>query len=191
MATAATLSSPICNDDQFLARAMAGNRDALAELFRRHRLVSYRVGFRLLNQEAAALDAVRDGFIKALTTFAFRTECTFKAWLLCRVSDIALERRRSLESLHDVLPFRNAPVRRSFPKWQQAARRREDVLQSIHQALATLPESLRQTLVLHSEGELSYREVAEVTGVSTDEVTNRLVDARRQVRTYLATQHQL
>src|SRR6516164_8266425 len=80
------------SDEQLLARFGNGDREALEELFRRYRQLAYRVAFRLLGQEADALDAVQDGFIKALTHLSgFRGKSSFKTWLLRVVSNAALD----------------------------------------------------------------------------------------------------
>src|SRR6266404_9920527 len=62
--------SSICSvgpsDECLWARSQKGDRQARAELFSRHRSLAYRVAYRLLGNEADALDAVQDGFMKAL-----------------------------------------------------------------------------------------------------------------------------
>ena len=79
-------------DEQLLSRAALGSKDALDELFRRYRLVAYRVAFRLLNNEADALDAVQEAFIKALTHLpSFEGRSSFKTWLLRVVSNASLD----------------------------------------------------------------------------------------------------
>src|SRR5215475_656101 len=86
-ASTATLS-----DEHLLDRFSAGDREALEELFRRYRLAAYRVAHRLLGNEADALDAVQDGFIKALTHLSgFQGRSSFKTWLLRVVSNSALD----------------------------------------------------------------------------------------------------
>src|SRR5947209_7748385 len=85
-------SVPEISDEQLLARFGAGDRAALDELFRRYRTMAYRVAFRLLGREADALDAVQDGFIKALTHLdGFQGRSSFKTWLLRVVSNAALD----------------------------------------------------------------------------------------------------
>src|SRR6187431_3077231 len=64
MAALSTLTAP--SDEQLVVRSAAGDRSALEELFRRYRQVAYRVAYRLLSNEADALDAVQNGFVKAL-----------------------------------------------------------------------------------------------------------------------------
>src|SRR5437660_9060944 len=86
------VSPPAASDHELLARHAAGDREALEELFQRYRAVAYRVAYRLLGQEADALDAVQDGFLKALTHLsAFQGRSSFKTWLLRVVSNAALD----------------------------------------------------------------------------------------------------
>src|SRR4051812_17180564 len=98
------------SDDQLLARSHAGDRGALDELFRRYRSLAYRVAYRLLGREADALDAVQEGFVKALTHLhGFQGRSSFKTWLLRVVSNAALDlgrqrSRREAVSLHALEP---------------------------------------------------------------------------------------
>src|SRR5437868_8488225 len=80
------------SDEQLLARHATGDRLALEDLFRRYRQPAYRVAHRLLGNEADALDAVQDGFVKVLTHLAaFQGRSSFKTWLLRVVSNAALD----------------------------------------------------------------------------------------------------
>src|SRR4029079_13477004 len=94
-----------------------GERSALEELFRRYRQPAYRVAFRLLGNEADGLDALQDGFVKALTHLtSFQGRSSFKTWLLRVVSNAALDlgrqrgRRETLSldltSADDITPAR-------------------------------------------------------------------------------------
>src|SRR5437763_11254644 len=91
--TACTAPGPaVPRDDQLLGRFTAGDRLALDELFRRYRQPAHRVAFRLLGNEADALDAVQEGFVKALTHLhGFQGRSSFKTWLLRVVSNAALD----------------------------------------------------------------------------------------------------
>src|SRR5881409_830616 len=83
---------PTPSDEQLLGRFAAGERQALEELFRRYRQPAFRVAYRLLGNEADALDAVQEGFVKALTHLhGFQGRSSFKTWLLRVVSNAALD----------------------------------------------------------------------------------------------------
>src|SRR5882672_8048126 len=90
-------SNPLClNDEALLTKAIGGERAALDELFRRYRSVAYRVAHRLLGNEADALDAVQDAFVKALLHLpSFQGRSSFKTWMLRVVSNAALDLGRA------------------------------------------------------------------------------------------------
>src|SRR5882724_13645274 len=82
----------VLSDEALLKKAVAGERDSLDELFRRYRLVAYRVAHRLLGNEADALDAVQEAFVKALIHLpSFQGRSSFKTWMLRVVSNAALD----------------------------------------------------------------------------------------------------
>src|SRR5437764_14968829 len=92
MAAGTAPCPPAPSDGLLLERFAAGDRTALDELFRRYRQPAFRVAFRLLGNEADALDAVQEGFVKALTHLqSFEGRSSFKTWLLRVVSNAALD----------------------------------------------------------------------------------------------------
>jgi RNA polymerase sigma-70 factor (ECF subfamily) len=179
------------SDEQLLARHAAGERPALEELFRRYRQPAYRVAHRLLGNEADALDAVQDGFVKVLTHLpAFEGRSSFKTWLLRVVSNAALDlgrqrRRRTASEPPGVEP-RPDDVAALIWDDPMAGMERADLRRLIDAGLARLPEPQRQTFVLHVDADLSYREVAEALGISIGTVMSRLYYARQKLRGYLA-----
>src|SRR5262245_19650210 len=92
MAAVTAPCPPVSSDEQLLRCYAAGQRSALDELFRRYRQPAYRVAYRLLGHEADALDAVQEGFVKALSRLeSFQGRSSFKTWLLRVVSNAALD----------------------------------------------------------------------------------------------------
>ncbi len=183
---------PAPSDECLLARLADGERGVLDELFGRYRLLAYRVAHRLLGNEADALDAVQEGFVKALTHLdSFQGRSTFKTWLLRVVSNAALDLGRQ-RGRRETLSL-DAPANGERESVQPLAYEdpgrgleRTDLRRLLNEALATLPEAQRQTFVLHADAELSYRDVAEALGISIGTVMSRLYYARQKLRTYLA-----
>jgi RNA polymerase sigma-70 factor (ECF subfamily) len=192
MAVITAACPPTPSDEQLLARLARGDRDALEELFRRYRTLAYRVAHRLLGHEADALDAVQDGFAKALTHLTgFQGRSSFKTWLLRVVSNAALDlgRQRGRREALSLDAFAAGERERLDPQVATnpaAGLERDDLRRQLDRALAALPEAQRRTFVLHAEAELSYREVAEVLGISIGTVMSRLYYARQKLRAYLA-----
>jgi RNA polymerase sigma-70 factor (ECF subfamily) len=72
--------------------------EQLDDLFRRCKQPAFRVAIRVLGNEADALDAVQEGFVKALAHLQdFQARSSFKTWLMHIVYNAALEmgRKRS------------------------------------------------------------------------------------------------
>jgi RNA polymerase sigma-70 factor (ECF subfamily) len=181
----------VLSDEALLKKAIAGERASLDELFRRYRMVAYRVAHRLLGNEADALDAVQEAFIKVLVHLpSFQGRSSFKTWFLRVVSNAALDlgrqrSRRETLSLDGLGPkFREEcePLLHPDPARELE---RLDLRRKLHEALAQLPAAQRQTFVLHAEAELSYREVADSLGISIGTVMSRLYYARQRLRVLL------
>jgi RNA polymerase sigma-70 factor (ECF subfamily) len=190
MAAFTATCPPVPSDEQLLACFAAGRREALEELFRRYRTPAYRVAHRLLGHEADALDAVQEGFVKALTHLdSFRGQSSFKTWLLRVVSNAALDLGRQRGRRETVSLPGNASDSDSSPTVPDDPTRRlerADLRRILDEALAALPDAQRQTFVLHADAGLSYREVADVLGISIGTVMSRLYYARQKLRAFLA-----
>jgi RNA polymerase sigma-70 factor (ECF subfamily) len=190
MTTASAGCPPILSDDQLLSQFAAGDRSALDELFRRYRQPAYRVAYRLLGNEADALDAIQEGFVKALTHLAgFQGRSSFKTWLLRVVSNAALDLgrqrgRRETVSLDAGHPGGDHARLLTLDDTTQGLDR-ADLRSLLDQALALLSSVQRQTFVLYAEAGLSYREVAEAMGASIGTVMSRLYYARQKLRAFL------
>lgn len=186
-----TASAPIAvpTDAELLAQYSGGELAALDELFSRYRMPAYRVAYRLLGREADALDATQNGFIKAFTHLdRFRGHSSFKTWLMRIVCNASLDlgRQRKREGWNDQPTMRNGAIETDERLPRACEMERADLRRAIDKALAQLPETQRQTFVLHVDGELTYREVAETLGISMGTVMSRLFYARQKLKTLLA-----
>ena len=189
MAPGSALALP--SDGDLLDRAGRGDRDALNELFRRYRLVAYRVAYRLLGNEADALDAVQEAFAKALTHLGgFQGRSSFKTWLLRIVSNASLDLgrargRREALSFDAMGPQHREEVEPLVADMAGRDLERADLRLLLKRALDQLPPAQRRTFVLHAEAGLSYREVADTLNISIGTVMSRLFYARQKLRALL------
>ena len=58
----------------------------------------------------------------------------------------------------------------------------EELTQRIKDAIATLPESYREAFVMHRFRDMSYKEIAEILGISPKTVDYRIQQALKQLR---------
>jgi RNA polymerase sigma-70 factor (ECF subfamily) len=178
-------------DEQLLDHYSSGDGAALGELFRRYRWLAYRVAYRHLGQEADALDAVQEGFVKAIHHLdGLRRRDLFKAWLLRVVANAAIDLRRKRG--HYQTTGLGADWLRDAEREQPAAAEEAlhnlegaELRHALDEALAGLPEAHRQTFILHADAGLPYKDVAAALGVPIGTVMSRLYYARRKLQKVL------
>ena len=133
----------------------------------------------LVRDPALAEDVVQDATLRALSYFSTYRGGDPKAWLLRIVRNtaytaLAAARRTGTDSLDDA-PALQVADRAPDPEEALTERQRADRLDA---ALAALPVELRECLVLRELEDLSYKDIAGITGVPIGTVMSRLWRAR-------------
>jgi RNA polymerase sigma factor (sigma-70 family) len=88
--------TPEPSDEDLVARALAGGRDALEALLRRHERWLYNLALRVLQAPEDAEDATQESLLKIATRLAtFRGESAFRTWAYRVALRHLLDRKRS------------------------------------------------------------------------------------------------
>ncbi len=153
-------------DDRELAQAIvAGDRDAFRLLVERESGPLVRACARVLGDPDAAEDVAQECFVTAYQLIgSWRGEGSLHGWLLRIAINRAL---RAVKLQRPLLPLENEsgePL--AIPGGSEPL---PDVLMAerdrlVQQAVASLPEPYRETIVLRYFGELSIAEIASQTG---------------------------
>jgi len=180
-------------DAALVERLKGGDTKALDDLFRRHRDAAFGIAYRLLGAREDALDVVQESFIHVLRGIdGFRGQSSFRTWLYRIVTHAALDYRRYRSHRQaDSLDAENAPEPPATgpgePSPQEEAQE-HDLRRAIDEALANVSEKNRAALVLYALEGMSYKEVAEVLGISIGTVMSRIFNARQRLRELLASE---
>jgi RNA polymerase sigma factor (sigma-70 family) len=141
-----------------------------------HMEAAYSLARYLARDGAAAEDIVQNAFLQALRGFAgFHGEAP-KAWLLAIVRNCFLDWARSNSRTMAPPDDMPEPVDEETPEIL-LARQRDVVL--MRATLEDLPEPFREAIVLRELEELSYKEIAMITGVPIGTVMSRLARGRQ------------
>ena len=143
----------------------------------------FRVAYAILRNRHDAEDAVQETFLKLYrnqTWKAVNDERAFLARTAWRVAVDRLPQQKPDDIGPDDVPPSTAPSpeQHAIAAGQHAA---------IHRMIDSLPEELRQPLVLSAIDELNSREVATILGVPEGTVRTRLMRARQMLKQKLAT----
>src|ERR1700722_16001381 len=137
----------------------------------------------LVGDATLAEDVVQDAALRALSYFGSYRGGDGRAWLLRIVRNAAygaLAARRSNGAAGLTADGESTARQIADPADDpEAALVRREGFARLDQALAALPAELRECLVLRELEELSYKEVAHITGVPIGTVMSRLWRARQ------------
>jgi RNA polymerase sigma factor (sigma-70 family) len=185
-------------DAVLVRRARGGDRDAFAELVRRHRPLLLRSCARMVGEERAA-DAAQDAVLTAMLSLdRLRRPASFGAWLVgiglnaCRTqlrgSDPLMPATPSLSLQNRVRgsdPLRpgSDPLRPGSDPHEIVAAR--EVAALVRAAIAELPRGQREAVTLYYLAGLTQAEAAEHLGIPPGAVKTRLHKARASLRARL------
>jgi RNA polymerase sigma-70 factor (ECF subfamily) len=181
-----TLDLAGCTDGELAALALAGRQTAYGELMRRYRDGVYRLIRGHIGDGDAALDVTQQAFLSAFTSLGRYDQARpFRLWIariaINKCHDWA--RRRAVRKLLSfALPIEEANAvadDRATPETLLADR--QDLARTMA-AIATLPQPLRDTIVLRTIDGFSQAETADVLGISEKAVETRLYRARSRLQ---------
>jgi RNA polymerase sigma factor (sigma-70 family) len=143
----------------------------------------------LTRDDADADDVVQEAFLRALRYFGgFRGEASqSRAWVLAIVRNTAhtwLRRHRADASTTEFDETIHSDAAADEHPGSELARR--DSQATLAEALAALPDHLREVIVLREIEGLSYKEIGEVMDVPIGTIMSRLSRARKRLQETLA-----
>ncbi|NBC70108.1 RNA polymerase sigma factor [Paenibacillus sacheonensis] len=134
----------------------------------------------LTRREHLAEDIAQDTFIRAFRAVeSFRGQCAVKTWLFKIARNTAFNYTKSA-FLRKVTLVGLLPDQRRSPS-AESAYFSTGFADDIWSAVLRLPRVFREILILHAHEELSYRELAELLGISEGTVKSRLCRARTKL----------
>jgi RNA polymerase sigma factor (sigma-70 family) len=146
----------------------------------------------LTGSRADSQDVVQDACLRALRGIGNFSNGNARAWVLTIVRHTAYtwlhkNRPAALVPVEDIEAVERTQSIELDVETPEKALIAQDDATLLEAAIATLPAPLRETLLLRELHELSYREIAEVTGVLIGTVMSRLARARDRIISIMTT----
>jgi len=152
-----------------------------------HLDAAYRFARWLSRSSTDAEDVVQEAFLRAFRAFDTLRGTDVKAWLLaivrnCHATALRQQQRRAAVPLpaEDEESFGADAI--AAPPDPQSDALAADEKRTLDRLIAALPEEHREVLLLRELEELSYREIAAVTGIPIGTVMSRLARARAALK---------
>ena len=185
MNESAKMASPAIESEPVMWTSEAASPDVRVErLVREHARLVYRVAYSVLRDHHDAEDAVQETFLRVHRFRAKLAEVEDeRAWLARIAWRAAVDKvtsRKPAYSLDDAASaVQELAAGGASAEEIAGGRQMQGILEAL---IATLPEDLRQTLVLSTVQELTSPQVAAVLGIPEGTVRTRLMRARALLR---------
>ncbi len=144
-------------------------------------LLLFKIAARIVLDDEAAEDLVHDSYIKANTKkLVFPSMDDAKFWLIRVVKNAALNYAK--RKVREKKAYQKAL--REDTRVQTSGETdllRADARKRMNAALEKLPKNMREVLVLREYGDLNYKEIGKVLGITEGNVKVRMFRAREQL----------
>lgn len=175
-------------DGELIISAVGGRVDGFEELVRRYQRPITSYVFRMLGDYESSLDVTQEVFIKVYNSLGkYSAEYKFSTWLYRIAHNAAVDHLRRNSVTPQSLEAENADGTFQIQIESRAAspeqdRERSEWRTEIDAVVRCLPPAYRDLILLRHSRDLSYDEIAEVTGLPLGTVKNRLFRAREMMR---------
>jgi RNA polymerase sigma-70 factor (ECF subfamily) len=168
------------SDEDLVARVARGDTDAFTALYRRYERPVFGVLFRLAGRRALAEEWLQEAFTRVWRAAATHDPArgAVRTWIFAIALNTARRDLRLLSSRAAHVPVDDAALALrddEAPGEGQIADRLDEGRRraAVQAALAELPDFLREVVVLRCSRELSFAEIAEVTGAPEGTLKSR------------------
>jgi RNA polymerase sigma-70 factor, ECF subfamily len=171
-------------------RALEALESPLESLVQQHARLVYRIAYAVLRHHHDAEDATQETFLRVLRySRKLAGVEDHKTWLARIAWRVAIDRNRQLGRKREMPlydPEQPLPEVASSDAAADEALQGAQVSDVLELMIASLPEKLRQPLILSTIEEMSPREVAATLGINEAAVRSRVFRARQILREKLA-----
>jgi RNA polymerase sigma-70 factor (ECF subfamily) len=172
-------------DADIVRRVRDGDVDAYRLLVDRHYRRCLRFAARMLGNRVDAEDAVQDTFIRAYRFLdRYEERNRFGSWLMhILVNECRAMLDRERHARHSVVGFDVVPDIPAGDESENGSRR--DLATDLNAALARLEPKHREAIILKYANDLTYEDMAEVTGLRVSALKMRVKRAREHLEALL------
>jgi len=169
------------SDENLLAQAREGSRNALGDLFSRYVDLLYGVALKYHQDSARAEDAVMEIFEKYQNKIMTQNIQTFRPWLYVLAKNHCLEQLRKQKKIaekkanYDLMQSEDVyhPYKEDL---------KENQLQSLEICIETLKNEQKQMIQLFYLEQRSYKEISEKLSMNWEKVRSHIQNGRRNLK---------
>ena len=168
------------NDSQLMSQYKNGNEEAFTTLVNRHTKKIYTTIYLIVKDQYLAEDLLQETFMKVVNTIktgSYNEEGKFLPWVTRIAHNLAIDYFRKTKrqptivmedgsSVFNTLEFSERSI--------ESKKIKEETHALLRNLIKELPDAQREVLMMRHYMEMSFREIAETTGVSINTALGRM-----------------
>jgi RNA polymerase sigma-70 factor (ECF subfamily) len=179
-------------DSQLLSAYKNGDEEAFKQLLEKYRNRVYTTVYLIVKDHYTAEDLTQDVFIKVIKTIKngkYNEEGKFAPWLLRISHNLAIDYFRKQKRSPTIIRDDGTDIFNSLSFAESSIetnRINKETHKKIRELIRTLPKSQREVLIMRHFTDMSFKEIADVTGVSINTALGRmryaLINLRKKLK---------
>lgn len=173
-------AQPVITDQELIGRYLTGNQSSLELLIRRHKNRVFAYILMIVKDKELAEDLFQDTFIKVINTIrsgTYKEEGKFIQWVMRISHNLIIDYFRKskripiVENRDDFDIFEKVRIPVESIEEQLIT---EQIHKDVKKLIDYLPKEQRDVLVMRHYGDMSFKDIAEVTNVSINTALGRM-----------------
>jgi RNA polymerase sigma-70 factor (ECF subfamily) len=167
-------------DQELIGRYLAGNQTSLEKLIRRHKNRIFAYILMIVKEKELAEDLFQDTFIKVINTIrsgSYKEEGKFIQWAMRIAHNLIIDHFRKSKRIptienrddFDIFDKVRIPVESIEERIIT-----EQIHKDVKKLIDYLPKEQREVLIMRHYGDMSFKDIAEVTNVSINTALGRM-----------------
>ena len=167
-------------DQELIGRYLAGNQSSLEQLIRRHKNRIFAYILMIVKEKELAEDLFQDTFIKVINTIrsgSYKEEGKFIQWAMRIAHNLIIDHFRKSKRIptienrddFDIFDKVRIPVESIEERIIT-----EQIHKDVKKLIDYLPKEQREVLIMRHYGDMSFKDIAEVTNVSINTALGRM-----------------
>ncbi len=180
-------------NETLMVRFRGGDPRAFELLLERHQKPIFQFVFRSVGVKAVAEELTQETFLRVIKQKDhYEERARFTTWLYTLARNLCIDHSRRMQhrrakSLDAVDEEGHSLLERTADKALSVERQAvsEELQKKLRAAIETLPDDQREVFLLREEADLSFKEIAEIVGISENTVKSRMRYALTKLRSLL------
>ena len=167
-------------DQELIGRYLAGNQSSLEKLIRRHKNRIFAYILMIVKEKELAEDLFQDTFIKVINTIrsgSYKEEGKFIQWAMRIAHNLIIDHFRKSKRIPTIENRDDFDIFEKVRIPVESIEERiitEQIHKDVKKLIDYLPKEQREVLIMRHYGDMSFKDIAEVTNVSINTALGRM-----------------